>query len=294
MTRLDGLLITGIGGFYYVEADGELIECKARGLHRHGGVTPLAGDKVSITVKRDGYASLDEIYPRKNRLARPPVANLDKLFIVVSTCDPSPSTIIIDKMTAIAADKDIDCTIVFTKTDLKSDDETASVYRRAGYRVITPSSESSGLDEIREEIRGRLCAFAGNSGVGKSTLLNRLLPELNLETDSISKKLGRGRHTTRQVRLYACAGGYIADTPGFAAIDVTGDELIPKENLQFAFKEFEPFIGKCRFTGCAHIADSGCAVCSAVKEGIIPVSRHESYVSMYNAVKDLQAWQIKK
>lgn len=294
MIQLDGILTKAIGGFYYVEAATAVYECKAKGIHRRNGISPMVGDNVSITVNEGSYCSLDKVYERKNFLNRPTVANVDKLFILASTCEPVPSTLVIDKMTAIAQDKGIECAIVFTKEDLKSDDGLAEIYRRSGFEVFTACAPSGvGVDEIRNALNGKICVFAGNSGVGKSTLLNALIPSLGLETGEISEKLGRGRHTTRQVELFHAGGGYIADTPGFAAVDLTGDELIVKENLPFCFKEFLPYLGTCRFSTCTHVADKGCKICQAVDEGIIMKSRHESYAAMYDEVKDIKDWEIK-
>ncbi len=294
MRVTDGILIKGIGGFYYVEAAGTIYECKAKGIHRKKGLSPLAGDNVQITINDEGYCSLDKIYERKNSLVRPPVANVDKLFVLASTCEPLPSTLVIDKMTAIAQNKGIECAIVFTKEDLKSDDGLADIYRKSGFETYTVSSlTGKGIDEISKAINGNICVFSGNSGVGKSTLLNKLVPKLQLETGEISEKLGRGRHTTRQVELFKVGGGYVADTPGFAAIDLTADEVILKENLPFCFKEFLPYLGTCKFSSCAHINDKGCEICAAVEQGEIMRSRHESYVSMYNEVKNIKDWELK-
>lgn len=294
MRITDGILIKGIGGFYYVEAAGTIYECKAKGIHRKKGLSPLAGDNVQITINDEGYCSLDTIYERKNSLVRPPVANVDKLFVLASTCEPVPSTLVIDKMTAIAQNKGIECAIVFTKEDLKSDDGLADIYRKSGFEAYTVSSATGkGLDEISKAINGNICVFSGNSGVGKSTLLNKLVPQLQLETGEISEKLGRGRHTTRQVELFKVGSGYVADTPGFAAIDLTADEVILKENLPFCFKEFLPYLGTCKFSSCAHINDKGCEICAAVEQGEIMRSRHESYISMYNEVKNIKDWELK-
>lgn len=295
MSGLEGVILKGIGGFYYVETAEGTFECKARGVHRRNGVTPLAGDNVSITVNRDGYASLDSILERKNRLSRPPVANVDRLFIVVSTCRPKPSTLVIDKMTAIACSKGIDCVIVFTKGDLADDGGLCGVYEASGFTVIRAcAATGEGVDEVRAELNGRVCVFAGNSGVGKSTLINALVPDLGLETGEISLKLGRGRHTTRQVELHKCGGGYLADTPGFAAIEPEGDEFIRKDELAYAFPEFEPFLGQCRFTGCSHVSETGCRILEAVDSGEIERSRHDSYVAMYNEAKLVKDWQLSR
>ncbi len=295
MSIADGILIKGIGGFYYVEAAGIVYECKAKGIHRKHGLSPLAGDNVQITINSEGYCSLDKIYERRNSLVRPPVANVDKLFVLASTCEPVPSTLVIDKMTAIAQSKGIECAIVFTKEDLKQDDGLAEIYRKSGFETYTVSAASGqGLNEIRGAISGNICVFCGNSGVGKSTLLNALIPELKLETGKISEKLGRGRHTTRSVELFKVGNGYVADTPGFAAIDLTADEIIRKDELPFCFKEFLPYLGTCKFSSCTHIGDKGCEICRAIDAGEIMQSRHDSYVAMYNEVKNLKDWELKR
>lgn len=294
MSQAEGLLIKGIGGFYYVRVADRVYECKAKGIHRKNKMTPLVGDTVTITVNEDSYCSLDLIHERRNYLNRPPVANVDKLFILASTCEPSPSTFVIDKFTAIAQDKGIECAVVFTKTDLASADDLAAIYEKSGFEVFSVSAQSDdGLNELKAAMNGKVCVLCGNSGVGKSTLLNRICPELRLETGEISEKLGRGRHTTRQVELFRVGEGYIADTPGFAAIELDGEERIVKENLPFAFREFLPYLGHCRFTSCTHVADKGCLICQAVEEGKIMPSRHESYVALYNEAKNVKEWELK-
>lgn len=294
--QIEGILLKGIGGFYYVEAADRIYECKAKGINRRKGITPLAGDTVTITVNEEGYCSLDKVHERKNFLDRPPVANVDKLFVLASTCEPSPSTIVIDKMTAIAQDRGIDCAIVFTKEDLKGDEGLVDIYRKSGFETFLVSSKNgSGVETLKQAIQGRVCVFTGNTGVGKSSLLNAIIPDLSLETGKISEKLGRGKHTTRQVELFKVGSGYIADTPGFAAIDMTEEKLlIKKDNLPFCFKEFLPYLGTCKFSTCSHIADKGCRICEAVANGEIMKSRHESYVEMYNDVKDIKDWELNK
>ena len=286
-----GLLLQGIGGFYYVEADGQIYECKARGAFRKRGQKPLAGDRVTILLE-EGGTTVTEIAPRKNSLIRPPVANLDQLFLITSMKEPSPNLLVLDKMIAVAESKGIEPVIVFTKTDLADAAAYCEIYRKAGFPVIETSPESeSGIAEIRERLQGRISAFAGNTGAGKSTLLNRISPRFTRETGEISQKLGRGRHTTRSVELLPLENGYVADTPGFSTVDIERFDMVRKEDLPHAFREFAPYLEQCRFQSCAHIGEKGCAVCAAVQAGEIPRSRHDSYVAMYQEVKDIKEWQ---
>ena len=290
---MTGRIIRITGGFYYVEVAGDIYECKARGVFRKRGMTPLVGDIVDITVPDDGYCSVDSIHERKNSLIRPALANLDRLIIVSSVQEPQLNLYLIDKMTAAAVHKDIEPAVVFTKTDLESADEYVQIYRSAGIPAYGFSCyDLNGLEEIREQLHGKVSAFCGNSGVGKSTLLNALFPELELRTGEISSKLGRGRHTTRTVELFNRYGGYIADTPGFSTLDIERFELIRKDELQFAFPEFGQYFGTCRFNSCNHVCEKGCSVIKAVEEGIIPRSRHDSYVRMFNEVKDIKEWEL--
>lgn len=292
-----GKIIKGIGGFYYVDADDTIYECKARGNFRKRGITPMVGDNVEITVNREGNGenTVDNILSRKNELVRPPLANLDTLFIISSIVDPKVNPLIIDKLVAIAEFKHIEPVIVFTKID-KSDDynEYKNIYEKSGFKVIVcDNTVGSGAEEIEAMLPGKISAFTGNTGVGKSTLLNNIFPHLNLETGETSKKLGRGRHTTRHCELFKVNGGYIADTPGFSSLDFERCEKILKEDLPYCFREFEPYLGQCKFNSCTHVNDKGCAVCEAVEKGLIQPSRHNSYVSMYNDVKDIKQWQMK-
>ncbi len=279
----------GIGGFYYVRTEGGIVECRARGIFRKRGVTPVAGDNVVLSA--DGSA-IEEILPRKNVFVRPPVANLDVLFIVASTVQPVPSTLVLDQLIAAAVYKGVQPVLVVTKADLAAADRLAAAYAQSGVPVVCLRYDTGeGLEEIRAHIRGHLCAFCGNSGVGKSTLLNALAPELERQTGAISQKLGRGRHTTREAEIFEICGGRIADTPGFASLDAQKLCSIPKEELQHAFPEFEPYFGRCRFTGCSHRSEKGCAVRAALAEGKIGGSRYASYLAMYEEAAQIKDWQ---
>lgn len=294
MSKLNGIIIKGIGGFYYVEAAGNRYECKARGLFRKNGIKPLAGDKVVISINENAENTIDSIEERKNVLLRPPVSNIDRLFILSSVCEPSPNLLIIDRLTAIAVNKGIEPIVVFTKNDLESADEYIDIYKRAGIKAFTVSAESgNNVDLIREELKGHISAFCGNTGVGKSSLLNAIDPSLSLETGEISNKLGRGRHTTRHSELFKVCDGYVADTPGFSSFEIDDEnEMILKDDLPYAFKEFEPFIGTCKFSSCLHMKDKGCSVLAAVEEGKIPASRHESYCVMMEEAKNIKEWEL--
>ena len=288
-----GIIIKITGGFYYVEAADDVYECKARGIFRRRGTSPLVGDTVDIAVPDDGYCSIERIHERKNALVRPALANLDLLVIVSSVKEPDANLYLIDKMTAAAVHKDIQPMVVFTKSDLAPVDELLEIYRAVNIPAFEFSSvDHRGTEAIMEALKGKTSAFCGNSGVGKSTLLNALFPELELQTGEISSKLGRGRHTTRTVELFKKNGGYIADTPGFSTLDIERFELIRKDDLKFAFPEFEEYFGTCRFNSCNHLCEKGCRVLEAVENGVIPKSRHDSYVGMYNEVKDVKDWQI--
>lgn len=298
--RLEGMIIKGIGGFYYVESGGQLYECRARGAlrgkgSRTGKVTPVAGDRCVISVHPDGLASVDQVLERRNYLLRPPLANLDNLFIVVSLCQPQPNALIVDRFISLAEHKGINPVIILTKLDLAEDNGFGDIYRGAGFTVIHADYASGGqgfLDEIRGIMKNKISAFAGNTGAGKSTLLNALCPGLNRETGETSKKLGRGRHTTRETELFPLeSGGKIADTPGFSSFDGEFAEFVYKDELADTFREFADYAPDCRFTGCSHTCEKGCAVLEAVRSGKISQSRHSSYVALYNEVKDIKEWE---
>ena len=295
MMRKKGLLIKGVGGLYEVLTEQGIIECRARGIFRRQGNSPLVGDNAVIEVQEDGNPVLAEIEPRKNSLIRPPLANLDRLVLIVSTCDPSPNLLVMDKLIAICEHKRIEPVLVITKSDCREDEELFRIYAKAGFQVMRASGQTGeGVERVRTLLSRGISALAGNSGVGKSTLLNAVCPELSLRTGEISKKLGRGRHTTRHVQLYPLGEGFVADTPGFSSLDFTRCETILKEELPSCFREFAPYAEDCRFTGCLHTARGGCAVVRAVEEGKIPRSRYENYLALYEEVKDIKEWELKE
>lgn len=293
--KTQGIIVKGIGGFYYVEAAEKIYECKARGVFRKKSNTPLVGDSVTITIVENGYNVIDEIHERKNSLIRPPIANIDTLVIVCSTVSPLPNFTVIDKMVSYAVYNDIEPVIVISKSDIKDGTNLLETYSKCGIRTILYSSVTGeGVDDVRALLGGKITAFTGNSGVGKSTLLNKLFPDFNLETGEISEKLGRGRHTTRTVELMKIDDGYVADTPGFSTVQLEKFQMIKKEEIQYTFPEFQDYIQNCRFTSCSHTCEKGCAVLEKVNDGTIPKSRHDSYCEMYKEVKDIKEWEYKK
>lgn len=291
-----GLILKGIGGFYYVQTAQGIYECRARGIFRKEKITPYAGDVVGIDAENDMKGTVSEIFPRKNYLIRPPVANIDNLFIVVSLVTPGPEPLIIDKTIAAAEMRDISPVVVITKADL-GEEETAQrlleIYRTANIPCyIVSSVTGTGTQDIVPLLQGKVSAFTGNSGAGKSTLLNALFPDFQLKTGEISEKLGRGRHTTREVELH-CVGNnsYVADTPGFSTFDIERYEMTDKDQLVYGFREFMPLFGTCKFGSCTHTVEPGCAIAKAVAEGSIAKSRYNSYLAMYQEIKDKKTWQ---
>lgn len=295
MEKLTGLIVKAISGFYYIEAADTLYECKARGVFRKKGISPVVGDRAEITVYEDGTAAIETILPRKNELIRPPLANLDRLFIVSSVCEPSPNRLMIDKITAVAVEKGIEPILVFTKADLADVTELLDTYRSIGMTAFGYSIHSpQDREQLCALLKGKVSAFTGNTGVGKSSLLNSLFPDLTLETAEISHKLGRGRHTTRHCELYKVGGGYVADTPGFSTVDIERYEVIMGEDMAACFPEFREYLTQCRFSTCSHTCEKGCAVLAAVQAGHIPASRHHSYRAMYEEIRNIPAWEMKK
>ena len=293
----EGIILKGIGGFYYVDTADGLIACKARGKFRRTVGKPIVGDRVQLALQpEDGTGYLLDIAPRKNALVRPAVANLDMLVAVASAAPPVTDPFLIDKVTAIAVHKGIDALVVINKTDVDPGDALLAAYRSSGIEVLRVSARTgAGIDTLRARIRGRVSAFAGNSGVGKSSVLNRIDPQFGAAVGAISDRIGRGKHTTRHVELHPIeGGGYIADTPGFSSFETEQMDLVLADDLQYAFPEFAPYLGQCRFTGCAHIKEKGCAVLAAVEAGEIARTRHASYAKLYESVKDLKEWELLK
>ena len=290
---MTGRIIRSLSGFYEVQTSEGSVTCRARGHLRKEGLTPLTGDlaEISVTGKK---GMVEKLLPRKNSFVRPAVANLDALVIFAANANPVTEPFLIDRVAAIAGNQEVPVILCVNKTDLDPAERLTEIYTRAGFRVICTSAETGhGVEELRREISGKFTAFTGNSGVGKSSILNRLLPELRLQTGEVSDKLGRGRHTTRHVELYRLdETTYVADTPGFSSFDTDRMEIILKENLQFAFPDFGPYIGACRFCDCAHLAEPGCAVTQAVEQGEIQPSRYDSYVRLYEKAREIKTWEL--
>lgn len=292
--QFEGIITKAVGGNYYVDVSDGVLCCNARGVFRKEKISPCAGDNVIVSAEENAVPLITEIKERRNHIIRPPLANLDCALLVTSAVDPAPNTLVTDKLISIFESKRIEPVIVITKQDIRECEDFASVYRSCGFNVFyMDNSTGKGIDEIKEYIRGKLSALIGNSGVGKSSLMNHLFPGLERSTGDISKKLGRGRHTTRQVELFRLDGGYIADTPGFSTVEVSRYGFIPKNELQYSFREFTDYLGKCRFRDCVHLKESGCAVTEALREGKIEQSRYDSYARMCEEADKLNEWEFK-
>lgn len=291
-----GVIVKALSGFYYVRSDDEIIECRARGRFRKEGLSPLVGDRVDFVLDASGKGTVDNICDRKNSFFRPAVANIDCMVILASAVNPITDPFLIDRVTAMAENADCEIIICINKTDMDSGDELYDIYKTTGYTVIRTSAVTNeGIEELKRATRGKLCAFTGNSGVGKSSILNSLSPGLNIEVGDVSDKLGRGRHTTRHVEIFTLMNdAFVVDTPGFSSFDFEKTEFIAKDRLQFCFREFAPYIGKCRFDDCAHLKEPGCAVLEAVEHGVISKIRHDSYVRLYETAALVKSWEINK
>lgn len=287
----EGLIVKALSGFYEVQTTQGVERCRARGLFRKEGITPLVGDRVRIEQQ-----VVTEILPRKNSFLRPPVSNLDLLVVVAADTIPVTEPFLIDRVMAIAGNQNVPALLVVNKTDLADGDRLVSIYQKAGIPVIaTSAATGAGIEALRQAIAGKICAFTGNSGVGKSSILNALEPDFQLKVGEVSEKLGRGRHTTRHVELYTLpCGAMVADTPGFSAFDTERMDLVLKENLQYAFSDFAPYLGNCQFNDCTHLHEPGCRIRQAVADGKIAESRYQSYVQLYEKAKEIREWERKK
>ena len=302
-----GRIIKGVGGLYQVKLpDDTLIACRAKGAFRHDNLTPLVGDLVLLEFEqtgdstRDAGAMIREIAPRKNALIRPPLANLDIMFVTLAAAKPAPVLETVDKLICILEHHHITPVVVITKSDADPAyaQTLCDIYSTAGFDTfVTSSKDNRGIDALKAYVKAycedKISAFAGASGVGKSTLLNTLFPSLALSTGEISRKIERGKHTTRTVELFAMPDterGYIADTPGFSMLDFARFDFFKKEDLPLTMREFAPYLGNCRFTKCSHTKEQGCAILEAVRSGEIPPSRHQSFVAIYDVLKNKHDW----
>ena len=295
MTKMsDGRIIRSLSGFYEVKTDEGMVTCRARGSLRRGSEIPLTGDLVTISVER-GKGMVEKIRPRRNSFVRPAVANVDALVVFAANVNPVTEPFLIDRVAAIAGDQEVQVYICVNKCDLDPAKDLIRIYTHAGFEVIAASAETGeGIEQLRELIQGKLVAFTGNSGVGKSSILNRLCPQLQLPTGEVSEKLGRGRHTTRHVELYDLGGGtLVADTPGFSSFDTDQMDVMLKENLQYAFPDFGVHLGKCQFHDCSHRKEPGCAVTAALAAGEIEPTRYDSYLRLYEKASQIKEWERK-
>ena len=325
--KSNGRLVKGIGGLYFVTVDdtpdsplaGKMLPCRARGKFRHSGISPLVGDRVEITYHERTLANIESevtqddaateimisgILDRKNALIRPPLANLDTLFIAMASASPAPLLSTVDKLIFIAEFHGIEPVIVIGKSELDEGnaERIAGIYRGAGFEVFTLSAlTGNGVADIAEYIKsnmaGKIAAFSGASGVGKSSLLNRLFPDIHLETGEVSRKIERGKNTTRHVELFtfSCDGGdgYLADTPGFSMLDFAHFDFFRREDLPFTVREFREHIGHCRYKKCTHTKEESCAIREALADGNIAQSRYDSFLEIYNVLKEKKDWAKK-
>ena len=294
MKKTTGRIVRSLSGFYDVQTGDKVITCRGRGHLRRGGISPLTGDMVEVSVEK-GKGMVETILPRKNSFIRPAVANIDALVVFAANVNPVTEPFLIDRVAAIAGDKEVPVYLCVNKCDLDPAVDLVQIYTAAGFPVIRASAETGeGVEALRELIRGKLVAFTGNSGVGKSSMLNCLCPELALATGEVSDKLGRGRHTTRHVELFDLGDDtFVMDTPGFSSFDTDQMEVLLKENLQYAFPDFAPYLSECQFRDCSHRAEPNCAVRQAVEDGSIQKTRYDSYLRLYDKASQIKEWEIK-
>lgn len=289
---MTGKILKALSGFYYVllDEDGTVLTCRGRGRLRHEKITPLVGDAVKLTRSDAENGMIDEILPRRNEFHRPAVANIDQLVMVASAAIPVTDPYLIDRLFSFAAHKEVEPVLLLNKWDLSPADDLVELYRNAGYRVYPVSAKTGeGMQALQEGLTGKISAFTGNSGVGKSSILNYLAPNMDIAVAEVSEKLGRGRHTTRHVELHKLpSGAIVADTPGFSSLDSIE---IGKQELADTFLEFRPLINHCYFQDCAHVKEQGCRVLESLTQGEIAPSRHESYVRLYQEAAAVKDWQ---
>ena len=292
----EGRIQKALSGFYYVDTGTEILTCRARGKFRREGISPLVGDRVSVRELGDGEGFVEAILPRRNAFIRPAVANIDQLVIIGSGAIPKTDPFLIDRVASIAALKQCDVIVLLNKCDLDNADQLYDIYCAAGFPTLRVSAETGeGLEELKDLISGKLSAFTGNSGVGKSSILNALEPDFALKVGEVSTALGRGRHTTRHVELFRLScGAEIMDTPGFTSFEAEDLNLEWKQHLAESFIEFRPYLEDCRFVGCSHTKEKGCAVLEALRQGKIQKSRHQSYLRLYEELKPVQEWKERK
>ncbi len=292
---MEGTIIKALSGFYYVSCDEQVYECKARGKFRLDGTSPLVGDKVSFAIDQNGKGFIEKVFERKNSFIRPAVANIDALVFVAANTNPVTDPFLIDRVSVIAEEANCDLVVCINKTDIDPADELYDIYTGAGFETLrTSAATGEGIPELKAALGGKICAFTGNSGVGKSSILNSIVPEFNIEVAAVSNKLGRGKHTTRHVQLYDIGNEtYIADTPGFASFDIEMMQTIDKQELQHDFRDFKKYIGNCRFNDCAHLKEPGCAVTEALQAGQIIPSRYQSYKRLYELSAQSNFWEAK-
>ena len=289
-----GRILRSISGFYDVRTASGTVTCRARGILRREGNSPLTGDLVTISREKD-KGMVEEILPRRNSFIRPAVANVDALVVFAANVNPVTEPFLIDRVAAIAGEQNVPVYLCINKCDLDPALDLQRIYEHAGFPVICTSAETGeGVEQLRSLLRGKLTAFTGNTGVGKSSILNRLAPQLHLATGEVSEKLGRGRHTTRHVELFSLGEDtYVMDTPGFSSFDTDQMDIILKENLQYSFPDFAPWIGRCRFDDCSHRKEPGCVLREAVESGQVERSRYDSYLRLYEKASQIKLWELK-
>lgn len=292
---MEGTIVKALSGFYYVSCNERIYECKARGKFRLDGTSPLVGDAVSFAVDSNGKGFIEKVHERKNSFIRPAVANIEALVFVAANTNPVTDPFLIDRVSVIAEEAACELIVCINKTDIDPADELYDIYTRSGFKTVRTSAQTGeGIAELKTALHGKICAFTGNSGVGKSSILNSIVPSFNIEVAAVSAKLGRGKHTTRHVELYNIGDNtFIADTPGFASFDIEMMQTIDKQELQHDFREFEKYIGECRFNDCAHLKEPGCAITEALRRGEIMPSRYQSYKRLYELSAQNNFWKTK-